>query len=99
MAHRDPKFVAQIRALPCMACGRHGMTEAHHVKTRGSGGGDEPWNLLPLCTEHHTMGAYGQAWHRGRNAFLNTFPHIRLHLEKLGWIVIDDRLIPPQVDI
>ena len=28
-------------------------THAHHVKTRGRGGSDEPDNLLALCTEHH----------------------------------------------
>ena len=26
----------------------------HHIRTRGAGGGDEPGNLLSLCTTHHT---------------------------------------------
>ena len=27
----------------------------HHIKSRGSGGSDEPENLLRLCWEHHVM--------------------------------------------
>jgi hypothetical protein len=29
-------------------------TEQHHVKTRGSGGTDDPWNLMPVCRRDHT---------------------------------------------
>lgn len=27
--------------------------DLHHVKTRKSGGGDEPWNLCPLSRKYH----------------------------------------------
>lgn len=39
----------------CEACGElcHGMP--HHIKSRGSGGGDGPDNLLRLCWYHHTQ--------------------------------------------
>jgi len=26
----------------------------HHIRSRGAGGGDNPENLLALCTDHHT---------------------------------------------
>jgi ABC-type proline/glycine betaine transport system substrate-binding protein len=38
--------------MMCIVC--EGRAELHHVKTRKSGGGDEPWNLCPLCRKHHT---------------------------------------------
>lgn len=36
----------------CVVCGDV-ATEVHHVKTRGAGGGDEDWNLLPICRRCH----------------------------------------------
>jgi hypothetical protein len=42
---------------PCTACleTRENYVCLHHVKTRGSGGTDEPFNLMPLCQAHHNM--------------------------------------------
>ena len=43
----------------CEICGYH-SDPPHHIRTRGAGGGDEPENLISLCTAHHgeahTMG-------------------------------------------
>ena len=27
--------------------------DPHHIKSRGSGGGDEPENIITLCRRHH----------------------------------------------
>lgn len=48
----NKKLLAEIRSLNCTACGKRG-SEAHHVTTKGSGGGDVPNNLMPLCRQHH----------------------------------------------
>jgi len=42
--------------LPCLACNesRDGYICFHHLTTRGSGGNDHAWNLMPLCFKHHT---------------------------------------------
>ena len=37
----------------CEVCGRPAMRTPHHLKTRGSGGGDEWENLMSLCLWHH----------------------------------------------
>jgi len=95
---RDPKFAAQIRELRCLACGKAPPSEAHHIKSRGSGGGDDWFNLIPLCPDHHTQNADGFAWHRGKILFLKNHPHVLEHLEKLGWELIGDKLIRSQVD-
>jgi hypothetical protein len=36
----------------CLHCGSPFVDRAH-VKTRGSGGGDEDWNIMFLCREAH----------------------------------------------
>ncbi len=77
------KELQRVRAFPCCACGRPGPSECHHVRTRGSGGTDDPRNLLPLCTGCHTGNP--NAWHRGRETFLDSFPHVREILKKMGW--------------
>lgn len=40
---------------PCEACGesRDGYVCYHHIKSRGSGGSDHPFNLMSLCQQHH----------------------------------------------
>lgn len=38
----------------CIACRRKGV-DLHHVRTRGSGGSDESFNLMPLCRGHHVV--------------------------------------------
>ena len=41
---------------PCVVCNeaKDGFVCYHHVKTRKSGGTDEPHNLMPLCAWCHT---------------------------------------------
>lgn len=41
-----------VKALPCFICG-DGPSDPDHIKTRGSGGGDELENLNALCRKHH----------------------------------------------
>ncbi len=99
MATRDPKFVKAIKSLPCLACGRTTSIKCHHIKSRGSGGGDDWFNLIPLCVDHHTQNGDGHAWHRGKILFLKNYPHVMEHLRKLGWEIFQDKLIRSQVDI
>jgi hypothetical protein len=81
MTTKDPEFLNEIRKLNCLACGRYGPSEAHHVETRRHIG-DEAHNLIPLCAEHH-RGHNG--WHGGKWSFLKSYPHIVEYLEALGW--------------
>nr|BFD58939.1 hypothetical protein CKG001_10460 [Bdellovibrio sp. CKG001] len=92
---RDPELLALFRSLPCMACGKPPPSEVHHVKTVGSGGGDDPWNLLPLCVECHKTGRV--AWHsvKGPREFLLTYPHVYDYLRKQGWELLNGGLFHP----
>jgi len=90
----DPLFLAEIRKLPCICCGSPPPSEAHHIKTRGSGGKDDFFNLIPLCKLDHTMGE--NAWHRiGSITFLKRFPWVADYLRQLGWTIQEYKLIPP----
>lgn len=82
---KDPEFLKAIRELACLACGRHPKSEAHHIKTKGAGGGDDFWNVIPLCTATcHVFG--GKSWHNvGWREFCDIHPHVWEHLQSLGW--------------
>lgn len=50
---KSPRNLESIRAIGrCSICG-DGPVDVDHVKTRGSGGGDNLSNLNPLCRDHH----------------------------------------------
>lgn len=65
MLHKDetvircPSHLQWVRGANCIAYNRdakfpcQGNIEAHHVKTRGAGGGDE--QVVPICQFHHTQ--------------------------------------------
>lgn len=52
MGNRDPQLLRSLKEMPCFICGAR-PSDPHHIRTRGSGGGDEPNNMLPLCRMHH----------------------------------------------
>ena len=86
----DKEFLNKIRELPCIACG-FCKSEAHHIKTRGSGGKDDWFNVIPLCSNCHTMSSY--SWHNSKEKFFKKFPHVLDHLIKLGWQKIGHKLL------
>jgi hypothetical protein len=47
-------IVKLVSFEPCLCCGYVTGATPHHIKTRGSGGGDTIDNLMPLCQKHHT---------------------------------------------
>jgi len=61
--------------IPCCVTGQTPV-DLHHLYSRGAGGGDEDWNLIPLCREMH------QKIH---NVGMTTF--ILLHPEAKSWMM------------
>lgn len=88
----DPDFLKEISSVGCLACGiKSKDVYAHHIKTKAAGGGDDPWNIIPLCNDHHTIGP--KAWHKiGPSEFLKQFPHVWAHLQSLGWEMLNGKL-------
>ena len=49
----SPRNIRRARKEFCERCGARAQGGAHHMKSRGSGGGDHPWNLIQLCGPCH----------------------------------------------
>lgn len=63
----------------CLVCGFH-VTDLCHVKSKGAGGPDEPFNILRMCRACHG------AQHRlGWGSFLNRYPQVKEELVRKGW--------------
>lgn len=66
---KQEAHLAFIRSLPCCVCGKHGPSEAAHIRMsdaryakRGTGGAERPsdrW-AVPMCPHHHRTGPDAQ---------------------------------------
>lgn len=57
---KDPEAVNNARLTYCQYCGRTGIMQVHHIKSKGSGGNDTPDNLISLCIDCHAKAHSGQ---------------------------------------
>ncbi len=88
---RDPEYLRFLRELPCAVCAHLGeiqttRTEAHHMKTRGSGGGDD--SAAPLCrAHHHEFHLVGRRSFAARHGIdlVKTATSLWAQFQKLGW--------------
>lgn len=81
----DRKLLSEVRKLPCIHCGT-ASAHAHHVKTRGAGGGDEIGNVMPLCVfGHMEIHRYGTIHMADR------YPGVLRWLVANGWTDADGR--------
>lgn len=62
-------MICKVKSDPC------------HIKSVGSGGGDEDWNIINLCRMHHTF-QHSFGWFR----FCEKFPVVARELDKRGWV-------------
>lgn len=74
----DRKVIAATKAMPCLLCTR--QADPAHIRSRGAGGPDEPWNLIPLCRSHHML-QHAMGWYRFKEASYS----IATWLEDNGW--------------
>lgn len=82
----DEEVLAKVRHEPCVICGGHPV-DACHIVSRGAGGPDESWNVIPLCRNHHQM------QHKlGFVRMMEKFPPLNFRLKKLGWTWIMGRM-------
>jgi hypothetical protein len=77
----------KIKSLPCLVCQGRSVDVAH-IKSRGSGGGDEEWNLMPLCRTHHT-----EQHKIGVITFTQKYIGVASYLYDHGWFVSAGKLI------
>jgi hypothetical protein len=84
---RDPELLAEFRKLRCMACGSLPPNDCHHIKSKGSGGGDDSFNLLTLCRVCHS-----NVHQFGDFKFYTKYSHLLPYLDRLGWEFVDRKL-------
>ncbi len=53
MQKYDLAAIEKVRKSYCEICGAPAFGWPHHIKTRGAGGKEDPWNLIQLCGQHH----------------------------------------------
>jgi len=66
----------------CVSCGKggDGFVCFHHIKSRGSGGPNEAWNLMPLCFKCHEL-----IHKKGTNFMANKSMGVKDFLQKNEW--------------
>lgn len=69
--------------MSCLICG-HSETDDCHIKTKGSGGSNEPWNIMPLCRTHHV-----EQHKIGIITFIKKYLEVRKDIESKGWDIIN----------
>lgn len=92
---KDLKLLASIRKLSCVvggpSCGRE--ITVSHIKTVGSGGGDDWFNVTPKCLKHHIE------WEKSApRVFCQKYPHFWEYLKMLGWYFEGFRLRHPNLE-
>lgn len=75
----------EIKKCACAVCGRKPGNEFYpidpsHIRSRGAGGPDEPWNVVPKCRACH--GKWGRL---GAYRFCQQHPHFGRQLAAMGW--------------
>lgn len=67
---KSEAILKSVRLWGCLVDNRDciGVTEPHHVKTRGAGGDDTIENLMPLCHYHHD-----EVGRLGRQSFIKKY--------------------------
>ena len=76
----NKNLMKSYQGLPCVCCGTTRGTVAHHVKSRGSGGSDEPHNLMVLCDSTHKL-----IHQHGLSYVVIMHPTIKAWLIENGW--------------
>ena len=69
-----------IRRQPCAACKAPQPSDPAHIKSRGAGGKNEDWELMPLCRPCHIM-QHKVGWKK----MAEMFPGVLDELDIKGW--------------
>lgn len=95
----NKELCKSYKEYPCVVClnpkHHQGLEQTcgHHIKTKASGGPDEEWNLMPLCSVHHyeihQMGTY---------RFCERYPETAMKfLQEMGWVFISKKCRHPKL--
>jgi hypothetical protein len=77
----------KVRKTPCLVC-QDRVVDVAHIKSRGSGGTDDEWNLMPLCRKHHT-----EQHTIGIISFIQKYLTVSIYLSDQGWFLYNGKLV------
>lgn len=79
---RSKKWTDLTKSLACLVQGRmcFGPVDPAHIRSRGSGGPDEEFNLVPLCRRHHSI-QHKIGWFQ----MMDIYPQVKEALLRRGW--------------
>jgi hypothetical protein len=77
----------KIRKTPCLVC-RSTPCDVAHIKTQGSGGSDEAWNLMPICRRHHS-----EQHTIGILSFSSKYLQVATYMADHGWFIHNGKLL------
>lgn len=84
-----------MRTPGCIICGSNRVDKAH-IKTKGSGGPNESWNIMILCRTHHI-----EQHKVGIITFFNKHHSVKTALTNGGWSLDESsgkpRLVHPNL--
>lgn len=74
--------MSKYQALePCLVCQEENLDRTyHHVISRGAGGPDKDWNLMPLC-----FGCHEEIHKKGLDTFAKIYSIVQGWLKGKGW--------------
>lgn len=79
----DLDLIQSIKQMPCCCCGARDNIDPSHIRSVGSGGGDLPHNVKPLCRSCHIQ------WHQyGAVEMTERNPKLKQYLESKGWRIV-----------
>jgi hypothetical protein len=77
----------KVKSMKCLVC-TSSEVDVAHIKTRGSGGTYDEWNLMPLCRHHH------QEQHlQGIITFSQKYIGVASYLYDNGWFIHNCKLM------
>lgn len=75
------ELIEFYRNRRCDICAAKPPSDPAHIKTRGSGGPDDHWNLMSLCRIHHTEQGKIGFW-----KMCQKYPFFHQFLAGKGWV-------------
>ena len=90
---KSPENLEKVRNMPCVACGKPPPNDPAHIKSRGSGGGDFLWNLMPLDRKCHSL-QHSMGWFR----FALEYPAVTFWLYHHGWEIVGRRVVRARIE-
>lgn len=82
---KDRDLLDTYHTKRCIICGRQGCDPCH-LKSKGSGGQDESWNVFPACRVHHS-----ESHSIGITSFSEKYVQFRNWLLANGWEYDENR--------